>query len=63
MLWKSQLRKGHWPMSKESLSVKVVDLYLALNVDLRESTRLGAFEKLASLAGQEKDGAVITLFE
>ena len=50
-------------MSKESLSVEVVDLYLALNVDLREGTRLGAFEKWASLAGHEKDGAVITLFE
>lgn len=34
-----------WPMSKESLSVEFVDLYLALNVDLREGTRLGAFEK------------------
>lgn len=32
-------------MSKESLSVEVVDLYLALNVDLREGTRLGVFEK------------------
>lgn len=50
-------------MSKESLSVEVVDLYLSFNVDLREGTRLGAFKKWASLAGQEKDGAVITLFE
>lgn len=50
-------------MSKESLSVEVVDLYLALNVDLRKGTRLGVFEKWTSLAGQEKDGAVLTLFK